>query len=383
MANTINAYDRISDVDVVMTIVRPKATVGLGNLLILNLTSQSAPSGGGNNGGNTSPQDDVPSDQLTPQEMLDGLLLRKTDAKTGAMYREYRSLEAVKTNYSDNPDVLAKAETYFAQENHSDRVAILDIPSGKEQDALGAFWFFNWTFAALAKSNDDLPLLTKLSNIFEANKDHLLVIQTNDISVLVNLQGQNYTFAVKHNADEKMDVALVGKVATKPVGSQTWKFKDLQGITPENLTATELKGINKVNAIAYTTVGGQGETTEGKTLSGEYIDTIHGIIWVKTEMGSRLEKLLQDNDKISYDQNGINMFLATATQVMNQAYEQGIVQTTAQGKPDFTVTALPREQQSVQNLSDRQYDGLRFSYHASGAVHSLTVQGTVNSDTLL
>ena len=34
MANSIVAYDRPTDVDVVMSIERPKPTVGLGNLLI-------------------------------------------------------------------------------------------------------------------------------------------------------------------------------------------------------------------------------------------------------------------------------------------------------------------------------------------------------------
>ncbi|MGL5885435.1 MAG: DUF3383 family protein, partial [Bombilactobacillus sp.] len=195
--------------------------------------------------------------------------------------------------------------------------------------------------------------------------------------------GQNYTIGLKHDLSEPMDAAFVGAIATLPVGSTTWKFKTLQGISPESLTANELNSINKVSAIAYTTVFGKDQTTEGKSLSGEYIDTLHGIIWVKNEMQAQLEKLLQSNNKLPYDQTGINMVLATATQVLTKAFEKGIILTDDNGKADYTVSATPRQQQSAQDLSDRHYGGLSFTYHASGAIHSLTIHGSVNSDTIL
>lgn len=376
MGSTIKAYDRISDVDVIMSVIRPQMAVGLGNLLLIN--SQAKPV---ESGANTQAQ--ILSDTLTSEEIENGLLLRKTDKNTGAVYREYKNLDAVKIDYADNEAILMKAESYFTQDNHSDRIAILDLPAGKEQEALGAFWFFNWTFAIMAKSNDDKTALTTLSNIFEANKDHFLVIQTNDVSLLNGLQGQNYTIGLKHDLSEPMDAAFVGAIATLPVGSTTWKFKTLQGISPESLTANELNSINKVNAIAYTTVFGKDQTTEGKSLSGEYIDTLHGIIWVKNEMQAQLEKLLQSNNKLPYDQTGINMVLATATQVLTKAFEKGIILTDDNGKADYTVSATPRQQQSAQDLSDRHYGGLSFTYHASGAIHSLTIHGSVNSDTIL
>lgn len=376
MGSTIKAYDRISDVDVIMSVIRPQMAVGLGNLLLINSLAKPVESGA-----NTQAQ--TLSDTLTSEEIENGLLLRKTDKNTGAVYREYKNLDAVKIDYTDNEAILMKAESYFTQDNHSDRIAILDLPAGMEQEALGAFWFFNWTFAIMAKSNDDKTALTTLSNIFEANKDHFLVIQTNDVSLLNGLQGQNYTIGLKHDLSEPMDAAFVGAIATLPVGSTTWKFKTLQGISPESLTANELNSINKVSAIAYTTVFGKDQTTEGKSLSGEYIDTLHGIIWVKNEMQAQLEKLLQSNNKLPYDQTGINMVLATATQVLTKAFEKGIILTDDNGKADYTVSATPRQQQSAQDLSDRHYGGLSFTYHASGAIHSLTIHGSVNPDTIL
>lgn len=376
-ATVTSPFDRVTDVDVVMSVIRPQAVRGLGNLLILNASA--APAGGSGSGKPTTPL----SDELSDDERLNGLLLRKTDPDSGAMYREYKDIDAVRQDFDKTTDVYKKANIYFAQPNHSDRVAVLDYQTGKERDALGAFWNFNWTFAVRAKSDSDNTAIVTLANIFEANKDHFLVIQSNSESDFTHLQGQNYVIGLKHNVDEPMDAALVGAVATLPVGSTTWKFKTLNGITPDTLTSKELASINRVHAIGYTTVAGKDQTTEGKVLSGEYIDTLHGVIWVKSNFESDLEKLLQNNNKIPYEQTGINMILATGTQVLNRAYEQGIIANTADGKPDFTISASSREEQSAQDRSDRHYGGISFAYHASSAVHSLTVHGSVNSDTIM
>lgn len=396
MADTkavVAPFSRPSDVTVVMDVRHPQPVQGLGNMLILNFVDsasgtqpasnvQASGTGSQTSGAGTiTPAD---PDKLTDDEVLDGVLKKKVDKTTGALYREYASLDAVaKHGYAEGTEVYSKASTYFAQDNHSDRVAVLDLSIDKMRDALEAFWYFNWTFGILAKPFTDKKDLTDLTNIFEANKDHFLVIQTAEPTGFVDLIGQNYTIGLYHDLSEAMDSAFVGNIAMLPVGSTTWKFKTLNGITPDVLTSTEITSINRVNLNGYTTVFGKDQTTEGKVLSGEYIDTLHGVIWVKTQMESSLEKLLQDNDKIPYEQRGINMVLATGTQVLNQASERGIILNDDNGKPDFSITASPRDQQSAQDLSTRHYGGLSFVYHASSAIHTILVHGTVNSDTIL
>lgn len=449
---TIAPYDRISDVNVIMTVVHPKPVVGLGNLLILNAVTGSestnkkpdAPTIGDNgtktqptqpdgNDQSTQPTDkkesgsdteskddgsqktsvsdakfqtvnvkslmsslaekktDTPSQKALPDESsnegrLNGLLMRKTDPATGAMYREYKNLDAVAVDYKEDTDVWKKASAYFAQDYHSDRVAVLDYDPSKAYDALKAFWYFNWTFACLSKSTNDpsdFEALKTLSNIFEVNKDHFLVLQTTNLQLYVELTGQNYTIGLEHDIDQAMDTAFVGAIATRQIGATTWKFKELHGIQTEKLTTQELAGINNVHAIAYTEVRGRGETTEGWVLSGEYIDLLHGVLWVQTEMSGQLEDLLQTNSKIPYDQSGINMISGVASRVLEEATQMGIVLTDDKGKGVYTVTATPREDQSAQDLSARHYGGMNFVYHAGSAVHTITVHGTVNSDTII
>ena len=383
-SNTVAPYDRPMDVNVVMTLLHPQPIKGLGNILLLNATTPAASNSDstGQAGAQSASAQALP-DTLSNQDRLNGLLLRKTDPKTGAIYREYKNLDAVSVDYGEDSPVYNKATAYFAQEKHSDRIAVLDYDKSKAYDSLKAFWYFNWTFGVCVDNTID-DSTTQLSNIFEVNKDHFLVLQTNDLSQYTAMAGQNYTIGLKHDLSEAMDAAFVGAIALEKIGQVTWKFKLLQGITPENLTTQELSGINTVHAIAYEEMAGRGQTTEGTTLFGEYIDLLHGVLKVQTDCQTQLQKLLQDNGKIPYEARGIAMINATITNVLNQAYEDGIIMTDDNtGRAMFNVTTTPRDQQSREDLSARHYGGVSFEYHASSAIHTITVNGTVDSDTII
>lgn len=360
---SIAPFTRVSDVEVILTVVKPRPIIGFGNMVILDKLQASA----------SAPD---------KTQKATGLLMSKKDTVSGATYREYVNLDAVAIDYAEETGVNKKATSYFAQPNHSDRVAVLSYVDGKLQDALKAFWYNNWTFAVFSNTAIDEDAILA-SNIFEVNKDHFLVLQTDDVSSFEKQIGQDYTIGVKHDLSEAMDSALVGAVATKTVGSVTWKFKKLVGITPENLTTNEVAGIKTAHAIAYIEARDQPETSEGTTLSGEYIDNLHGDIWIKYNIESKLQETLQNTDKVSYDQQGINLLSAQVNQVLEQAFQQGIIlKNDETGKGEYSVTTTPRSAQSQKDLSDRHYGGLSFSYHRSGAIHDVTVQGTVQSDTM-
>lgn len=411
-SNVVAPFERVKDVNVIMTFLHPQPLIGLGNLLLVNkvdkpatlkpetatpaATLTGAGTGTGdsttpkdaqnqdkNDKGSTTSSDRAFSNDLSNDDRMNGLLKRKVDTATGAVYREYKNLDAVTVDYPENSPVWFKANSYFAQANHSDRIAILDYVDGKLLDTLKDFWYYNWTFMAFVDNtiNDDVILA---SNICESNQDHFLVLQSNDLAQFTQFYGQNYTIGLKHDLSEAMDTALVGAVATKTVGSCTWKFKELTGITPEDLTAQERAGIENSHCIAYIQVDGRNETAEGFAMSGEYIDLLHGEIWVKVNVGNELQKLLQDNDKVPYDKTGISMVSARINYVLDLAWKQGIIQTNDDtSKGMYEVTTTPRSAQSRDNLSRRHYGGASFTYHASSAIHSLTIHGTVDSDTIM
>lgn len=129
----VSAYQRVSDVDVLMTIVNPPRIVGLGNVLILNPQVEQI-----KNQDSSSATDKL---GLTENDRKNGVLLRKTDTKSGATYVEYSGVGAVGYDYGEEAGIYKKASAYFAQANPSDRIAVLTYDPAKIQDSLEAFWY--------------------------------------------------------------------------------------------------------------------------------------------------------------------------------------------------------------------------------------------------
>lgn len=384
----VEAFKRVSDVHVIMTISRPRPVVGLGNLLILHKASSSdnnQPGSGTNTSDTGTNNSGTPATksltELTDEQRENGVIYNKTDAVSGANYREYANASAVETEFDRDSDVAKKAEMYFSQENHSDRVAVLTYPEGKLPDALYAFWYNNWVFGIFAESG--LADAKSVTNIFEANADHFLFVQTNVLSDLSAFKGQDFTVGLSHDTTEAFDAGIIGAIAALPVGSSTWKFKKVVGVTPQDITSNEHDALTKANAIAYINVGGVPETSAGTTMSGEYIDNLHGDIWIKTHISSSMQELLQTNGKIPYNQAGINLLSGTVSSVLAQAYTMGIIQEDdATNKGIYSVETSPRSAQSQLDLSNRHYGGINFNYARAGAIEDVTVNGVIKSDTI-
>lgn len=357
------SFSRISDVTIKLAVSSPTAVTGLGNIMII--AAAQTTSGGKATAGAT---------------IDDGVITSVTDSASGAVFKTYPTLDVLAKDFGADTAVYKKAKTYFDQENPSDRISVLTYASGKATDALGAFWNADWTFAVLA-DNKDTNLL-QIANTFEANEDHILVIQVAQASDLKAYSNFNYTIGCVHDENEAMDTALLGRCASLTVGSITWKFKDLKDVTPQDLTAVEKAAIDAAHGIAYITVHGKAQTSEGFVLSGEFIDEIHGEIWVKNNLEANLESLLQSNPKVPYDATGIAMIQGVVTSTLQKATDQGIVLVNDNGKGDFSVSSTPRSAQSAADLSSRSYAGCTFRYTPSGAVHTVEVNGVVDSTTV-
>ena len=187
---TVSAYQRVSDVDVLMTIVHPPRIVGLGNVLILNPNVEQL-----KNPDTSSERNNL---GLTVHDRENGVYMRKTDTKSGATYVEYSNVDAVSYDYGEEAGIYKKASAYFAQANPSDRIAVLTYDPAKLYDSLEAFWYFDWTFAIQAESKVGEETMS-LSNVFEANKDHFLVLQSADAGAYESYRGQNYTIGLVHD----------------------------------------------------------------------------------------------------------------------------------------------------------------------------------------
>lgn len=298
-------------------------------------------------------------------------------SKTGtASYKEYTTLDALKSDFAEATPTYKKAKAVFEQKNRPDLVAVATYDADV-LTSLEAFYNRPWHFALLASdlTADQVKMAT-----FLAGKDFKLgAYQVATTAARTALNGKARTIILDNpNVNEHLDAAIVGALGSLPVGSITWKFKSLVGITPRYLTDTDIAAIDSANAIAYAYKGtGKAQTTDGVLADGEWIDVVHGQDWVKADMENEVQYALEQNDKVPFDGRGIGLIDAAATTTLGRGFNQGIIAVTDDGQPDYETSTLSRDQVDAQDRKARIYSGLSFEFGNAGGIHGARIKGQI------
>lgn len=324
-------------------------------------------------------------DVLHPNPVIGlGVPLFLTVGTVGS-YKEYKTLDALKVDYAAETSVYKAAAAEFAQVNKSRIVAVATYV--KETPATGESLievfekYLNkvWHFAVFvdATPTEILPA----SKLIEEKKYKFIVLQSatkDDFAPFVKMQR---TLKYLHKtADESLVAAVVGNVANLPVGQATWKFrKNLVGITPnDDLTEAEVDELHAMGVNTYITKAGVPQTSEGLTAPGEYIDFYHGQDFIKADAETRLQTLLVENDKVPSNSIGVSMIGSAFTSTLEVAGQQGIIDRNDTGYM-YTIETDPYEEGTEEDVRDRIYSGVRFTYIPQGAIHKIRVNGSVVS----
>lgn len=288
------------------------------------------------------------------------------------------------------------AKGFFAQETHGQELYIYGVKNSTDgsttTDKVSLALGDGWEFASVvpATQND----IVAVSNAIEQYGRKLLVISGSGFEgeaadVIASLEavasmpfyGNDRTFMIG-GTDEQQYYnigAFVGAVGNKTPGSVNWKFKSLTGSTALKANGSIVSVATKNNVNLYVVKAGKDQTSEGLTLSGDYIDALHADDWVRAELETQIQSLLQSVDKLTYDTTGISQIEAVVTTVLRQATDNGIILfDDATNAGTFSVDAGTRAQQSASDVSNRKYNGLSFSYTRSGAINDVTVHGTIS-----
>lgn len=297
--------------------------------------------------------------------------------KTGEQsYKEYSTLDALKKDYAESTGAYKKANIIFMQPNRPDKVAVATYDTDLGA-AMAAYYSKPWHFALL--DSDDSAEQVKAAGFIGTKEFKFFAAQVKDKAGRDALKGKPRVIIFDHNIDgEYLDAAAVGNLASLPVGSITWKFKSLKGVTDRTLDEIEMAEIDNANANAYMLKAGKDQLSEGKLANGEYIDVLHGQDWVKADMENEIQYALQNADKAPYDTRGINLIEAAATTTLQRAFAKGIIAETEDGLPDYKITSLSRSQVDVQDRNERTYRGLSFEFSNAGAIHAVRVKGAIN-----
>lgn len=304
-------------------------------------------------------------------------------------YFEFRT----KKQFVDSPDVadlqsnavlLAKIDTIFAQDNRHEKFAILkteNIETGLEQFKDKDFFFI---LSADEETANKLEI-AKYADSAKNTRLRIAVLQNTTVALgkAYNLL-KNVVSLYSPVVTEYFDAAITANVGSLPVGSLTWKFKEVRGVEVQYLSEEKMLEIDDARMIAYAYKHGSAQTSEGWSsyitqddVIPVFIDDLHGAAWVRYDVEKRIAKALKDNAKLPYDARGIKVLEGCATTTLLEASNMGIVGQDDDGVFVYRVQAAPRDAQDPMDIATRKYRGISYAYRKSGAIHEVWVTGTV------
>lgn len=185
--------------------------------------------------------------------------------------------------------------------------------------------------------------------------------------------GDPPTTIIKPNYSE---AALVGRCANGVAGTVNFRLKRLVGITPA-ASVDSLTKMRTLESKGYTFAANIEQSVRSfgstKTGSGEWIDAVLAVIWLKTNIRERVFGTIANSEKLPYDTDGSAAIEADVRSVISEAQGLGIV---ADDTPVSVTTPnildLTPAQRNTRNLPN-----VRFSCRLSGSINSTSIRGEV------
>lgn len=252
---------------------------------------------------------------------------------------------------SGDPAVLVDALNTLIQ-THNDFYYLVSVEQGDDEIAALAEWTSTQEKIYAASTSSE-TLYAMLSGLYD------------NVFLLVHDQPRQYPAE-----------GLVAQLAPLPIGSYTWTFKTIQGVSPVSYDATKINDIHANHACTYIREGGVNITSRGVATSGEYIDNVQATHFIKARMTEAVFRLLATNPKIPHTDAGIAMVVAEVDNVLKQAFKQGII-ADENGEPLYTITVPKREDIPANTRAQRILPDIEWTAVVAGAIEKVEIRGTL------
>ena len=266
------------------------------------------------------------------------------------------------------------AQRLFMQKPQPQEVAIFG-KVGSAEEVFKAVIELNRDFFFVVCTDNSIDTIKGLSNLCRTyNK--IYAVTVNDLDQAKGISGDfANTFVGFHNDPDSYLAEGLAVIMSYKVGGKTAKFKKIVGVKEAEISLSDLKELEGKNIFTYVKKLGALQTTEGKMLSGEYIDIVLGEYWIRFRMEERMQRLAMTQDKIPYTNRGIGMLVSVAEQVLNQAVDMDIIEA-GQYKVDYK----KREDVPSVDVENRRYDYIVWTAMLQGAIHSGQISGVLTYD---
>lgn len=234
--------------------------------------------------------------------------------------------------------------------------------------------------ASYAEANDKMFGTT-------TNSILALTASTNDILSALQLAGYDNTFGVYSSSRaEYPECSVMGRLFTvdyTPSNSAiTLMFKQLPGITQENLSSSQIGYLQDKGGNLFDSVGGNAMYSNGQQVSGRFTDEVHALAWLKSELENEVfAAMYLRTTKIPYTNGGVAILAQAMEGVLDRAFAGDVLGSgeLADGtvvQKGYTISTVPVSQVSTADKEQRIYRHLGFTALGSGAIHSVTINGT-------
>jgi hypothetical protein len=340
---------------------------------------------------------------------FDTIALLSSEVNTANKIEFVSSLEAAKELLTGGSEALAYTvlSNIFMQNPHPSKVALIPYTAGDVVDALddAVEANNNWYYLVFAPVNnaaalDDMKSIadwieTKTKVCGLVTKDATVITDSEDAtSIAAYLKSKGYARTyICYDADcddsasspQFINAGIASLISTWTPGSYTCKFKKLSGVAPSNLTSTQLTNAENKNVNTYISVAGRGMFQHGVVAEGEWIDTIVFCDWIKSQIEVNVFSALINNKKIPFDDVGIGIIESKISAALEAGISSGGF-TQLQKDEDgnviggYVIMTPKASEISANDKNARKITSsnpIRFIGFLSGAIHAVTIQGSV------
>lgn len=298
-------------------------------------------------------------------------------------YKEVSNIdEAASAGVTAGSKAYKAIQLLYSQANAPKTVAVCG-KSGAAEAALSdtSLTGKNWRQLIVVNEGAEETDISKIITAVEAldGKMYFAGLDVDDDTV-ITVSGLRRTVLFYCDATDDVPVpvaALVGETAGRGAGSFTYKNLVLSGVKPHELTDSEIDAIHAKGGMTFVTKAGDNVTSEGKVAGGEYIDIIDSEDYIIQQLAHKTQKVLNNAAKVPYDNNGIALLESVAVDVLQSAYNNGMIVTNADGTPGYSVSYALREDTKDTDRANRLYLGGSFSFALTGAIHEVEVTGSI------
>ena len=290
--------------------------------------------------------------------------------------------EATKAGITSGSDAYKAILLLFSQPHAPKQIAVCAVSDGAaEAVAAASLADKDWRQLIVISDGESASSISAISAAVEAmdGKMYFAGLDTDDTTT-ITVSGLRRTVLFYCDATEEIPVpvaALVGETAGRAAGSFTYKNVVLSGVPAQELTDSEIDAIHKKGGLTFVAKAGDNVTSEGNVAGGEHIDIIDSEDYIIQQLAYKTQKVLNNNAKIPYDNNGIGLLESVAKDVLQGAYNNGMIATNEDGTPAYSVDYALREDTNATDRANRVYLGGNFSFALAGAIHEVEITGSI------